>query len=68
VLPTATPTPTVPPAVTVTPVSVNGGGLTAAVPELRPNWYFAEGSTLAGDETYLIITNPSAGPVVATIT
>ncbi|MCC6626982.1 MAG: hypothetical protein IT340_06215 [Chloroflexi bacterium] len=66
VTPTGTATPTA--TATATPGPVNGGGLTAAAPELRQYWYFAEGSTLAGDDTYLVITNPSAGAVVASIT
>lgn len=35
---------------------------------MRQHWYFAEGSTLAGDDTYLVITNAHLDPVDVTIT
>ena len=44
-----------------------GGHASAAVPSGARNWFLAEGSTGAWFETFVLISNPNASPVSATI-
>ncbi|MCC6629524.1 MAG: hypothetical protein IT340_19260 [Chloroflexi bacterium] len=47
---------------------VNGGHLGVAAPAPAPAWYFAEGYTGAGFDTYFTIYNPSAASSAVSIT
>lgn len=47
--------------------SLNGAHAAAAVASPSATWAFAEGSTGPGFETYLLLANPQAGDVTATI-
>jgi hypothetical protein len=48
--------------------NVNGGHLGVAAPAPQPTWYFAEGYTGDGFDTYFTIQNPNAAPANVTIT
>jgi thermitase len=73
---TPTPSPTPPPTLTATNTPTN---IPTPPPTLRPTqtptntptnsvWYFAEGNTQAGFVTFLLLSNPNASPVNATVT